>query len=144
VIAKRTSTSILASIGVWMFFSIVLGILANAVAGILIPLPAEGFTGGQGKFERSDEFLEAMSQRTELTNSIMNLSPTELFENSVSDILGVRTGFQRMSQEFTRVMSLGEALSANWASVSFLAVGLVICFAASYMMFLRMEIRPGD
>jgi hypothetical protein len=25
-----------------------------------------------------------------------------------------------------------------------LTVGLVVCFAASYMMFLRSEIRPGD
>ena len=40
--------------------------------------------------------------------------------------------------------ALGEALAANWANIVTIAVGLVICFAASYMIFLRSEIRPGD
>jgi len=40
--------------------------------------------------------------------------------------------------------TLGEALAANWANIATLAVGLVVCFAASYMIFLRSEIRPGD
>ncbi len=43
-----------------------------------------------------------------------------------------------------RTMSLTAALAANWANVAVLTVGLVVCFAASYMMFLRSEIRPGD
>ena len=40
--------------------------------------------------------------------------------------------------------ALGEALAANWANIATIVVGLVICFAASYMIFLRSEIRPGD
>jgi len=47
-------------------------------------------------------------------------------------------------QQFERAMALTEALAANWANIATLAVGLVVCFAASYMMFLRSEIRPGD
>ena len=43
-----------------------------------------------------------------------------------------------------RTLTLTEALAANWANIATLAVGLVVCFAASYMMFLRSEIRPGD
>ena len=146
VIAKKTSTSILASIATWMFFSIVLGILANAVAGVLIPLPAGGFQGGgqEGGFKVTDEYRDAMMERVELMDSINRLSPTELFEDTATAILGVSSEFARMTQEFTRVVPLGEALVANWASIAFLAVGLVMCFAAFYMLFLRMEIRPGD
>jgi ABC-type transport system involved in multi-copper enzyme maturation permease subunit len=40
--------------------------------------------------------------------------------------------------------TLGEALAANWTNITTIVVGLVICFAASYMIFLRSEIRPGD
>jgi len=47
-------------------------------------------------------------------------------------------------QQFERTLTLGEALAENWANIATLAVGLVVCFAASYMMFLRSEIRPGD
>ncbi len=145
VIAKKTSTSILASIATWMFFSIVLGILANAVAGVLVPLPAGDFQGGgQNGFKVSEEFRDAMAERMAVTDSINRLSPTELFENTANAVLGVTDQFTRMTQEFTRVVPLGEALLANWASIAVLAVGLVVCFAASYMLFLRMEIRPGD
>lgn len=145
VIAKRTSASILASIATWMFFSIVLGILANAVAGVLIPLPAGGFQGGQGgKFEITDEYRAAMMERMELVNNINRLSPTQLFEDTANAVLGVSTQFTRMAQEFTRTVPLGEALLANWPNIAALTVGLVVCFAASYMLFLRMEIRPGD
>ena len=40
--------------------------------------------------------------------------------------------------------ALGAELAANWANIATIAVGLVICFAASYMLFLRSEIRPGE
>jgi ABC-2 type transport system permease protein len=148
VVAKKTSTSILASIATWMFFSIVLSILANAVAGVLVPLTASDFmTGGQqgGRFEMTEEFRDAMTQRTELMNSITRISPTELYESTVSAVLGVRSGFgMRGQQEFVRTVSLGEALMTNWAGIAVIGVGLIVCFAASYIMFLRMEIRPGD
>jgi ABC-2 type transport system permease protein len=147
VIAKKTSTSILASISTWMFFAIVLTILANAIAGVLLPLPGGfqfgGGPGGQGGGP-SQEFRDVMIARNELTNSIQRISPTELYESTVSDILGVTTGFGRFSQEFTRTLSLGEALVANWANIAVIGVGLIVCFAASYMLFLRIEIRPGD
>jgi len=60
-------------------------------------------------------------------------------------VLGVAGGFGGMGpQGFQRTMTLTEALAANWANIAVLTVGLVVCFAASYMMFLRSEIRPGD
>lgn len=148
VIAKKTSTSILASIATWMFFSIVLSILANAVSSALVPLPGGGFQGGQGGqgggFQVSDEYREAMMKRFEMSDNINKLSPTELFEDTAQAILGVTSGFGRFSEQFDRVMPLGEALMANWANIAVMVVGLVICFAASYMLFLRIEIRPGD
>lgn len=145
VVAKKTSTSILASIATWMFFSIVLGILANAVAGILVPLPASDFRGGGPEgMQITDDFRDSMMERMALIESINKLSPTQLFESAANAVLGVYEPFTRMSQEFTRTVPLGEALLANWANIAVLGVGLVICFAASYMLFLRMEIRPGD
>ena len=147
VIAKKTSTSILASIATWMFFSIVLTILANAAASALIPLPGGSFMpgGGQGgNIQITEEFRQAMTAQRELADSIERLSPTGLYESTVNAVLGVRSGFGRMSQEFVRTTTLGEALMANWANIAVLAVGLVVCFVASYMLFLRIEIRPGD
>ncbi len=147
VIAKKTTTSILASISTWMFFSIVLSILASAIANIMIPLPGGDFmTGGQkgGGIQISEEFKEAMTQRNALIDRITRLSPTELYENTANAVLGLRSEFERMTREFVRTTSLGEALAANWANIAALSVGIVIFFVASYILFLRTEIRPGD
>lgn len=153
VVAKKTSTSILYSIATWMFFAIVLSILASAVAGVLVPLPSsdivvtESEGGGRG-FKMTEEYRDAMIERNVIQSNILRISPTEIYQNTINDILGVAGGFGGMgsmgSQGFERTMSLTEALAANWANITALTVGLVICFAASYMMFLRSEIRPGD
>ena len=92
----------------------------------------------------SEEFMESMEKRAAIQSNIQKLSPTNLYSDAASAILGVRSGFGRFFQEFERTLTLGEALSANWANIAAIAVGTVVCFAASYMIFLRSEIRPGD
>jgi len=92
----------------------------------------------------TEEFRDAMIQRSTIQSTILRISPTEIYENIINDVLGVR-GFGGMGlQGFQRNMALTEALAANWANIAVLTVGLVVCFAASYMLFLRSEIRPGD
>jgi ABC-2 type transport system permease protein len=154
VVAKKTSTSMLLSITTWMFFSIVLTILAAAIVNVLVPINADLFVmgggdndggqGGPGRFQMTDEFREAMTQRDQLNSLIMKISPTQLYSDTAASILGTFRGFTLGAQEFRRTLSLGEALTNNWANVAELAVGLVVCFAASYILFLRTEIRPGD
>jgi len=148
VLTKRTATSIMASIATWLVFSIVITILASVVAGIIAPLPGGDFRQQSegGGFRVSPEFQEAMQRRSTIMNDIEKLSLTNLYEEAATDILGVAGGFMagRAFQEFQRTLTLGEALAANWANIATLAVGLVVCFAASYMVFLRSEIRPGD
>ncbi|HUS77631.1 MAG TPA: ABC transporter permease [Patescibacteria group bacterium] len=148
VLTKRTATSIMASIATWLTFSIIITILASVVAGFIVPLPGGTFrsqTEGGG-MQISPEFREAMEERAAVTSTIQKISPTNLYEEAASDILGVVGGFMRGMghQEFQRTLTLGEALAANWANIATIVVGLVICFAASYMIFLRSEIRPGD
>ncbi|KON30054.1 hypothetical protein AC482_04875 [miscellaneous Crenarchaeota group-15 archaeon DG-45] len=147
VLTKKTSTSILSSIATWLTFAIVISILASVVANVLVPLPGGTFRAGegdQGGFRISPEFTETMQRRAAIQSNIQKISPTNLYSDAASDILGVQSGFGRGFQQFERTLTLGEALAANWANIAALAVGLVICFAASYMMFLRSEIRPGD
>jgi len=119
-------------------------ILASVISSILVPIPGGGFRGGQG-FEPSPEFREAMQRRFALSSKIMLISPTNLYSETASAILGTTQGFAGFGRmQFERTPTLGEALTANWANIATIAVCLVICFAASYMKFLRSEIRPGD
>jgi ABC-2 type transport system permease protein len=153
VLTKKTSTSIMASIATWLTFSIVISILASVFAGFLAPLPGGSIRpggqegeGGPGGFQISEEYMAAMQKRNAITSTIQKLSPTNLYQEAVSDILGVFRGLMggRGFQEFQRTLTLNEALAANWANIAAIVVGLVICFAGSYMMFLRSEIRPGE
>ena len=80
---------------------------------------------------RSPEFREIMQRRNTLTSNPQRLSPTELYEQAASDILGVTSGFGRFFDEFERTISLSEALATNWPNIAPLAVGLVVCFASS-------------
>ena len=148
VLTKRTSTSIMASIATWLIFSIVITILASVVAGFLVPLPGGEFRVQieGGRMQVAPEFMESMQRRSAVMTTIQKLSPTNLYEDAASDILGVFGGFMRGMgfQQFQRTLTLNEALAANWANIAAIVVGLVICFAGSYMMFLRSEIRPGE
>jgi ABC-2 type transport system permease protein len=144
VLTKRPSTSIMASIATWLTFSIIVTILASVVAGFLVPLPGTDFREGGDRIKLKDEYMEALQQRNAVISTINKISPTNLYEEAASDILGVAGGFALVKQEFQRTLTLGEALAANWANIAAIVVGLVICFAGSYMMFLRSEIRPGE
>jgi ABC-2 type transport system permease protein len=37
----------------------------------------------------------------------------------------------------------GQEMMSNWPQIVVLAVMLIVCFAASYILFLRQEIRAG-
>ncbi|MCK5644909.1 MAG: ABC transporter permease [Gammaproteobacteria bacterium] len=140
VLAKRMSISFMASIATWITFSIVISILASVIAGIMVPLPGRDFRMPSDKsdFKTSPEFMETEKQRYVIQSSIENISPTNLYEKATSDILSM--GFNK----FKRTRTLTEVLAANWANIATIIVGLVICFSASYIVFLRSEIRPGD
>jgi ABC-type transport system involved in multi-copper enzyme maturation permease subunit len=114
---------------------------------MMMPLPGGEFRmGGQGGIRVSPEFRETLQERQALQSNIQKLSPTNLYAEAASDILGVAGGFLHGMgfQEFQRTLTLTEALAANWANIATLVVGVVICFSASYMRFLRSEIRPGE
>ena len=157
VVFKRTSTSILASIATWITFSIIISIMASALSSMLVPLPAANFriTSTPSSEARpgdpwwaqyvsvSPEYLKAIQERQALQQTIQNLSPTRLYQTTASEILGT-SGFGFGRQQFTRTVTLMEALVNNWAKIVALSVIVVFAFATSYMIFLRTEIRPGE
>ena len=141
VLMKRTSTSIIASIATWLTFSLLITILASVVAVVLVPMSGGGY-GSQGA-------RDAREARDRLTYSFLRLSPSNLYEETAFQVLGEFGGFMMyMSpmrrQDLLRSPTLGEALMNNWANISTIVVGLIICFTVSYMLFLRSEIRPGE
>ena len=159
-VTKKTATSILMSVATWLFCSIVISIIAMLVANTIAPVQMPtmptggGFNQtGQGgsNFTRvieTPEFRELLQRRSTIQINIQRISPAYLYNEAGSAILGITTGGFGFigpgggGSPF-RSLELTQGVTAIWPQITAIAVGLVVCFAASYMLFLRLEIRPG-
>jgi len=157
-VTKKISTSILMTVATWLFFSIVITIvaalLANYIVPIAMPTGPSGGGGGEGLFN-TPEFRALMQRRNTIQTDIQMISPAYLYNQAGSAILGITGGgggfggggFTRLGGGANPFQAagggdLGKALAIVWPQITALVVGMVICFAASYMLFLRLEIRP--
>jgi len=145
-VTKKTSTSILMSVATWLFFSIIITIIALLIANLLVPitLPQGKITQ---KYLRSPEFRETMRKRFIIQSNIQRISPAYLYSEASGAILGItsgRFGFigPGAGRPF-RSLGLMQGIMATWPQITALAAGLIICFVMSYVLFLRLEIRPG-
>ena len=166
IVTKKTTTSILMSVATWLFFSIVITIIAMLVANILAPIQLpSGFNPGGGSNNpggfnqtrpggfnqtQTQEYLARMQSQSATQTNIQRISPAYLYNEASSAILGTRggggfgfIGGQGGGTPF-RALDLAQGLMATWPQIAAIAVCLVVCFASSYMLFLRQEIRPGD
>jgi len=157
-VTKKTATSVLMSVSTWLFFSIVITIVASLVANTIAPfqvptMPQGGFTPGGGGFnrtriEQSQEYMELVQTRFTIQTAIQRISPAYLYNEASSSILGITGGGFGFiggvgGRTPFRTLELTQGLMATWPQITALAVGMIVCFAASYMMFLRLEIRAG-
>jgi len=145
-VTKKTSTSILMSVATWLFFSIIITIIALLIANLLVPitLPQGKITQ---KYLRSPEFRETMRKRFIIQSNIQRISPAYLYSEASGAILGItsgRFGFigPGAGRPF-RSLGLMQGIMATWPQITALVAGLIICFVMSYVLFLRLEIRPG-
>lgn len=146
VLTKKVSTSTFASIATWLFFAVMLSVISSLIVNTIAPFPS-----GQGmspEIRESPEFQALMRERFVLQDSISKLSPTYLYSEVASQILGETQGRAAFGLSLGGPPSFGsptltQSVAASWPSVAAITVGLVVCFAASYLFFMRLEIRPG-
>jgi ABC-2 type transport system permease protein len=132
---RHMATSALTGIAVWLFFVLFMSLLSGLIAGVLYPV------------------TDASSGTDQLHNiqcaeAINRLSPTTLYSESVSTILDpskrVLSSVVRASQAQNMVVGnlpLGQSLLLVWPHLTGLIALAVICFAVSYVCFMRQEIR---
>jgi len=147
-VTKKTSTSILMSVATWLLCSIVITIVAMLVANTIAPIQMP--TGGEfnrTRITETPEFSELLQRRSTIQTSIQRISPAYLYSEASSAILGITTGgfgfIGPGGGSPFRSLELTQSVTQSWPQITAIAVGLVVCFAASYMLFLRLEIRPG-
>ena len=131
---RHMATSALMGIALWLFFVLFMSMLAGLISGVLYPVTESSSTADQlGNYQ--------------CEQAIDRLSPATLYSESVVTILdpSVRTlGAVLISQTQNMVtgsLPLGQSLLLVWPHLTGLIALTMICFAISYICFMRQEVR---
>jgi ABC-2 type transport system permease protein len=133
VVFRRIAASLLISLAIWIFFGFFMMMVGPAIAGAITPIDEGDPT--------------TLIQNAEMRQMVMRISPNILFEEATTVLLlpVVRSlGIITMSQAAYMVpnpVSLGQSLLLIWPHLAGLVSLSVICFAISYVLFMRQEIR---
>jgi ABC-2 type transport system permease protein len=132
---ERTAASILTAIAIWIFLMFFLPIIANAIANAVAPL--EGATAA------------VQVQNYSIEQGILRISPSTLFTETIAIVL-IPVGGHFMLRPILQSdligmvsspLSLGQSLIQVWPQLAVIVALAIICFALSYITFMRQEIR---
>jgi len=135
VTMDKTAASILTAIAIWIFLMFFLPIIANAIANGTVPL--ENATTSE------------QIRNSNIEQSILRISPSTLFTESIV-ILLIPTGGHfllrpilntEISSMILNPLSLGQSVIQIWPQLVVIVALAIICFAISYIIFMRQEIR---
>jgi len=134
VLLRRIAASLLLSLALWLFFSIFIFLIAPAIANALVPTA----DGSQAELIRN----------AELQKMLLRFSPNTLFQEATTALLlpvvvgsfGVITSSQ-IAYMLPNPLSLGQSTLLIWPHLTSLVSLSAICFAISYVLFMRQEIR---
>lgn len=139
ILFRSTATSALASLAVWIFFSFFVSIFANIAADAMSSDP-------------SPENQEAVMQQAKILKAFKLISPMELYTDSTATIIDplrkstrsiVSVGpLENISMSrFSGPLPLGQSILIVIPHIISLVAITIICFAVSYTVFMRQEIR---
>jgi ABC-2 type transport system permease protein len=136
ILFKSATTSMLASIGLWIFFFFFTSMIAGSIANTLVPVD-------------QTSTLEMLTRNAEIQGAIARISPRTLYEEATIALLVPEIG----SLNFVLLMSaivggrmltplaFSQSLLLVWPQVVGIIALATICFAGSYIRFMREEIR---
>ncbi len=134
VIFRSTATSALCALGMWLFFFILWPMIANAI--VLGFAPRE--------ITSIDQYVGIQ----ELAIAMQRLSPGTLFSEALLGLLNPETrtlGFMLPTQMRGAIpnapLPLDQSLLLIWPQVTGLIAGMIVVFAAAYVVFQREEVR---
>jgi len=130
---KHAATSALAGIAVWLFFSVFYNLIVNLIAKVTAP---NEMASAQKVFHYQQFIFH-----------LMRILPGQLFDDATTTLLmpGVRSlGPLTRAQVVGAIpnpLPLGQSVLLVWPQLTGLIAITVICFALSYVSFMKKEIR---
>ena len=129
---QRTVTAALGSLALWLFLAIFAPLIAQIVAGLIVPNPSTA---------------EELTRQADIASLISRISPSTLFGESVhillnptARLLGIALPEQTQGILLTP-LALGQSLLLILPQVTTLFALVAVCFGISYIKFMRSEIR---
>jgi len=140
ILFRSTATSALAALAVWIFFSFFVSIGANIVANAL------------ASDDTSQQNPEAIMQQAKIVKAFKLLSPMELYTDATATIIDpmrkstrslISVGpMENLSMSrFSGPLPLSQSVLIVIPYIISLVAITIICFAVSYIVFMRQEIR---
>lgn len=133
---KQAATSALSGIAIWIFFSIFYSMIIEMISKSYLSSDA---------IQNTTQLLS----RQEVMHNLMRLSPNYLFSESTTILLSptVRSlGPLTMEQTIGAIagpLPIGQSLLLIWPQLTGLIAATIICFAISYILFMRQDIRTN-
>ncbi|WP_255372983.1 ABC transporter permease [Chitinophaga sp. YR573] len=131
---RQTATSALTAIAIWLFFTIFYQILVNIIIKAVLPDP-------------NLLSQEQLISYNGIVMTFLRFVPSQLYTDATTTLLmpSVRSlgplTMEQMAGAIPSPLSLRESLLVVWPQVSGLIAATVVCFAVSYYIFMRREIR---
>lgn len=134
VLFRSTATSALCALGLWLFFFLLWPQLASAIVSAVAP----------GEV-RSPEDYAALQN---LAMGLMRLSPGTLFSEALLGLLSPETRTlgpmlpaQMRGAILGAPLRFDQSLLLIWPQITGLIAGMIVVFAAAYVVFQRVEVR---
>jgi ABC-2 type transport system permease protein len=139
ILFRSVATSALASMAMWIFFSFFIGLGANALANALTP-------------DAGESNPDAVILRSKIAKGLTLVSPMELYTDSTATVIDpmrrttrsfIQVGFmeQLSMARFSGPLSLSQSILVVLPYIISLIAVTAVCFALSYTVFMRQEIR---
>ncbi len=133
----RTATSALASIALWIFLFLFMSMLARVISDVVVPID-------------QNSTLELIVKNDEVYRTISRLSPNTLYGETVQVLLMPELGNPSSTLMLISIYAAGmiptplplaQSLLIIWPQLTTLIALTALCFAVSYIKFMREEIR---
>ncbi len=137
ILFKRTATSVLASIALWIFLFFFMSMIASYVATAMVPID-------------QNSSIDLIAKNDSIYSMISRISPSTLYGEATQVLLNPGLGdtsLTLMTISFYTAgwmpgnLPLEQSLVIVWPQIISLIALTVICFAISYIKFQREEIR---
>jgi ABC-2 type transport system permease protein len=136
VFFNRTATSALASIAIWIFLLLFMSMIARLIAGAVVPIDQNSTAEQIVRFEEIYRMISRISPNTLYAEAFAALMTPELGTLSVMLLQeSISSGM------IPTPLPLSQSLSLIWPQITGLVALTALCFAMSYIKFMREEIR---